>query len=307
MTVFGTSPSLLVGRRACRRPIGEVHAARPSLRAVADAASSADEGERLMASAVDWLARSVPAAAVIFSPVDRQLRLFTQGPLIATVDRAAALGALERLPADYLAAMHRVDPYAPSCWSQSTRPVVGIREVGRAERFARSTYGTFLAAYGMASQTSIFLRDRGRIIAAILLLTRQGQSCPTPDELRLLRGTQPLLEQSLILARRLPPAQPDDVLSHSGLTPRECEVARLAVGGATNAEIAVALFLSLATVKTHMSRVLTKTGARSRSELVRLVRDGLAAPVASHASTCPVTPSSTFDAERVPVTGARSA
>jgi DNA-binding NarL/FixJ family response regulator len=52
------------------------------------------------------------------------------------------------------------------------------------------------------------------------------------------------------------------------LTPREHEVLVSLAGGATNAEIATALHLGETTVKTHVSRVLTKLGARDRTQAV---------------------------------------
>jgi DNA-binding NarL/FixJ family response regulator len=52
------------------------------------------------------------------------------------------------------------------------------------------------------------------------------------------------------------------------LTPREHEVLVALAGGATNAEIATALHLGETTVKTHVSRVLTKLGARDRTQAV---------------------------------------
>jgi DNA-binding NarL/FixJ family response regulator len=52
------------------------------------------------------------------------------------------------------------------------------------------------------------------------------------------------------------------------LTPREYEVLIALAGGATNAEIAAALHLGETTVKTHVSRVLTKLGARDRTQAV---------------------------------------
>jgi two-component system response regulator NreC len=52
------------------------------------------------------------------------------------------------------------------------------------------------------------------------------------------------------------------------LTPREIDVLRLIALGNTNAEIAEALSLSVRTVETHRSRILAKTGTKTRAQLV---------------------------------------
>jgi len=66
------------------------------------------------------------------------------------------------------------------------------------------------------------------------------------------------------------------------LTDREREVLSLVAKGLSNAEIGSQLYVSPATAKTHVARILTKLGARDRAQLIviayesRLVRPGQA-------------------------------
>lgn len=64
----------------------------------------------------------------------------------------------------------------------------------------------------------------------------------------------------------------------ASLTDRECEVA-LAVGqGASNAEIARELHMSVATVKAHVSRLLAKLEVDNRVQIALLVHDAIGGP-----------------------------
>ena len=103
---------------------------------------------------------------------------------------------------------------------------------------------------------------------------------------RVVAGGDALLSPSVtrrVLAQ-LTDGSPDPAAAERlvALTDREVEVLRLVAGGMSNAEIAGALFLGEATVKTHVSRVLTKLALRDRVQAVVFAYEsGLAKPGAA--------------------------
>jgi DNA-binding NarL/FixJ family response regulator len=115
----------------------------------------------------------------------------------------------------------------------------------------------------------------------------------TPEQLvtavQTVRTGDALLAPSITrrLVERFAPAAAGDVRVHadlSDLTPRELEVLRLLARGLSNAELAAQLFLSEATVKTHVARILAKLQLRDRVQAVVLAYEtGLAGPGASPA------------------------
>jgi DNA-binding NarL/FixJ family response regulator len=97
------------------------------------------------------------------------------------------------------------------------------------------------------------------LIAVRVVASGEGLLAPTV--------TRRLIEQFV----RQPPAAPAP--PHPGLgtlTDRELEVLGAVARGLSNAEIAEHLFMSHATAKTHVSRLLTKLDARDRAQLVML-------------------------------------
>ena len=107
------------------------------------------------------------------------------------------------------------------------------------------------------------LLDALRVVAA-------GESLLAP------RATRRLIEE---FRRRVPAPPPSSAAALDRLTERELEVLRAIAAGLSNAEIADRLFVSYATVKTHVSRLLTKLDARDRAQLVIFAYEqGLTAP-----------------------------
>ena len=93
----------------------------------------------------------------------------------------------------------------------------------------------------------------------------------------------PAVQERLVAAvinpsQAVGPSGPDRQLP-AGLTAREAEVLTLLASGLSNADIAQRLYLSNATVKTHINRIFAKTGARDRAQAVRYAyQHGLATP-----------------------------
>jgi DNA-binding NarL/FixJ family response regulator len=99
----------------------------------------------------------------------------------------------------------------------------------------------------------------------------------TPEYLvaaiRIIRDGDALLAPSItrrLVERFSRPESPGSPLHRdlAALTPREREVLTLVAQGLSNVEIAGHLFLSEATVKTHVARILAKLGLRDRVQAV---------------------------------------
>ncbi|MEU6539266.1 response regulator transcription factor [Streptomyces sp. NPDC047000] len=122
-----------------------------------------------------------------------------------------------------------------------------------------------------AGASGFLLKDAGpaELVGAVRTVAA-GEALLAPAVTRRLVGS--------FAARLRPPEQPPP--GHQrlrSLSPRETEVLRLIAAGLSNAEIAAAMVLSPETVKTYVSRILTKLDLRDRVQAVVLAyRSGLA-------------------------------
>ena len=106
------------------------------------------------------------------------------------------------------------------------------------------------------------LKDSGpTLLAEAVRAAAAGDSLVSPSvTVRLLKHvTQTRTPPPAVPARTAPVTEP--------LTDRELDVVRLVAQGRTNAEIAAELYVSLSTVKTHLSSVQLKLAARNRVEI----------------------------------------
>jgi DNA-binding NarL/FixJ family response regulator len=108
-------------------------------------------------------------------------------------------------------------------------------------------------------------KDAGRTqIAAAVRAAAGGQSVLDPQV------------QQRLLAAAGGGAPPTATVLPDGLTAREGEVLRLIAAGLSNREIAGRLYVSEATVKSHINRLFAKTGVRDRAQAVQYAyRHGL--------------------------------
>jgi DNA-binding NarL/FixJ family response regulator len=128
-----------------------------------------------------------------------------------------------------------------------------------------------LAAIG-AGASGFLLKDAPpeEMLAAVRTVHAGDAVIGASSTRRLLRQLGPMLNAPSVPAPSSPAASPTPADPPFDLTPREFEVFVLIGAGLSNTEIARRLVVSEATVKTHVGKVLTKTGARDRVHVVVL-------------------------------------
>jgi DNA-binding NarL/FixJ family response regulator len=167
--------------------------------------------------------------------------------------------------------IHRLD---------ATRPDVVVMDI----RMRRVDGATATAAVRAANGPPVLVLttfDDDETLAAALRAGAAGfvvKSAPGEDILRAITTVAAgdawidprVAGQVLAAYRASPPREAPDL---SALTERELEVLTVVGRGLTNREAADTLYVSEATIKTHLGRVLTKLGLRDRSAAIVFVHD----------------------------------
>lgn len=108
-------------------------------------------------------------------------------------------------------------------------------------------------------------RALARLAPQVGMLATETSLDDFVDGVRHLARGEPVLDPELAVAVLTAADNP--------LTRREREVLRLAVDGAPSKEIAKGLYLSTGTVRNYLSRIVAKTGARTRIEAIRIAQN----------------------------------
>ena len=184
-------------------------------------------------------------------------------------DGRAAVDELARTPADVVlmdVRMPRVDGVqatAEITAAGEDAPRVIVLTTFDLDEYAFAAIRAGASAFLLKDATPPVLLDAIRAVQA-------GDSVVAPST------TRRLLDHFAALPAQTP-ASP--ALQDAGLTARELEVLTLVARGRSNTEIAADLVVAEATVKTHIGRLLAKTGSRDRVQLVVLGYDtGLVSP-----------------------------
>ncbi len=145
---------------------------------------------------------------------------------------------------------------------EATRRIVGDERLDRVRVVILTTFDVDDYVYGAlrAGASGFLLKDTEpmELLHAVRVVAR-GDALIAPAV------TRRLIAEFAGRAKR-----PDPSPRLNALTEREREVMALVGAGLSNDEIARRLVLSPATAKTHVSRVMTKLGARDRAQLVIL-------------------------------------
>jgi DNA-binding CsgD family transcriptional regulator len=263
------SISIGFGQRNDRRATLEYDDARTPMSWIADLYDAIDEDDGYARSTLAVVSRLVSSDVSSFSHT--QLRdpatQFAVWPRPTPAHRHR-ISDFDRLHDDHplITRFDRsIDP-PPTMWTD----VVDLGEFERTELHA-----VYYGPIGIRHQLAVKVGGTPGVVVSIAL-NRTGPF--TEDDRQRLAEALPHLRRAYRLVERLRAAEDRgaplgaDALQHSGLTPRQVEVALALSAGGTNAEVAARLGIRVGTLRKHLERVYLALGVDNRTAAVAEAR-----------------------------------
>ena len=242
-----------------RAMISRVHGSTWVPAAVYVAAGAGDEVNIRLAAAIGTLEIPLTSALIETEMLRRRTSVLVDGTAAAR-HTFSVLGALSRsrayvaapiVIANHVAGFFHADAYSSA------------RMLTAADRVALQTFADlFGLLYERAATAERLLQQQQAITAALSsVASRVGELGPQVGQL--VHAEAHTADRSYTQAHRT-----GDPREAGTLTPREREILGMLATGATNGQIAAALFVSESTVKSHVKRILHKLPAANRAEAV---------------------------------------
>jgi DNA-binding CsgD family transcriptional regulator len=209
-------------------------------------------------------------AATRAGAADRQGMHSRAARLVEVVDRAAAVAHGRKRPVgpEGLAWIARVHAeQARLAWITGVDPP--------AETDLVDAWQACLTAFERFGHALEIARTQARLAAVLRAVGRAGDARPLVEQARSTArrlGAEPLLAELRSLGESASARRADGSRRGESLTAREREILALVASGRSNGEIARQLFISAKTVSVHVSNILAKLGAASRTEAAALAR-----------------------------------
>jgi DNA-binding CsgD family transcriptional regulator len=172
----------------------------------------------------------------------------------------------------YATEMEPVDPSNVLRMSAAGSKLTQLRRPDHPMRDYAEKYGQLLRRYQITDVIDLMFWADGVPMAGIGVLKRQGDP-PTCDATLAVAGAmQRYMEFNLQNHARFTQARRHRALSQTfGLTSREISVSECVLQGLTNEDIATAMNIRLATVKSHLMQIFGKTGCGNRTKLAAIL------------------------------------
>lgn len=171
----------------------------------------------------------------------------------------------------YLRQFRQADPIHPRYFRTSDKAVIRLADATCGHEQLERYRDGFQKRIGIRYKVELFLRDRtGQIIAGVRLARRESLGDFNDQSLAALEAMQPILSSAALAARA---GEHLNELERR-MTPRESEILRAILDGVPNKVLCRRIGLALPTVKCHIRKVLRKSGASNRSDLITRIYRG---------------------------------